>query len=134
MAKDPGQKRSLDEIKQRIERSRYELGRDLGGLRYELDIPLKIKKSFQRKTALWITAAVVLGLMFTVGPVRKKKIYVDAKGKRKGTKKTGRDGFVPDSGKVCGWPSEARPRQLRNAEIQTIFQRRPLAGKMVRRF
>ena len=60
MAKDSGQKRSLDEIKQRIERSRYELGRDLGGLRYELDIPLKIKKSFQRKTTLWITAAVVV--------------------------------------------------------------------------
>lgn len=87
MAKDPGQKRSLDEIKQRIERSRYELGRDLSGLRYELDIPLKIKKSFQRKTALWITTAVIFGLIFTIGPVRKKKIYVDAKGKRKGTKK-----------------------------------------------
>jgi hypothetical protein len=87
MAKDSEQKRSLDEIKQRIERSRYELGRDLGGLRYELDIPLKIRKSFQRKTTLWITAAVIIGLMFTVGPVRKKKIYVDAKGKRKGTKK-----------------------------------------------
>jgi hypothetical protein len=84
MAKDPGQERSLNEIKQRIERSRYELGRDLSGLRYELDIPLKIKKSFQRKTVLWVASAIVLGLMFTVGSGRKKKIYVDARGKRKG--------------------------------------------------
>ena len=82
-----GEKRSLDEIKQRIERSRYRIGARPQRARYELDIPLKIKKSFQRKTTLWITAAVVVGLMFTVGPVRKKKIYVDAKGKRKGTKK-----------------------------------------------
>jgi hypothetical protein len=83
MAKDAGQKRSVEEITRRIERSRFDLGRDLDGLRYELDIPLKIKKSFQRKTVLWIAGAVVLGLIFTVGPARKKKIYVDAKGKRK---------------------------------------------------
>jgi hypothetical protein len=83
MAKEPGKDRSLAEIKQRIERSRYELGRDLSGLRYELDIPLRIKKSFQRKTVLWVAGAVVLGLMFTAGPRRKKKIYVDAKGRKK---------------------------------------------------
>jgi hypothetical protein len=83
MAKEPGKDRSLVEIKQRIERSRYELGRDLSGLRYELDIPLRIKKSFQRNTVLWVAGAVVLGLMFTAGPRRKKKIYVDAKGRKK---------------------------------------------------
>ena len=83
MAEEPGKDRSLAEIKQRIERSRYELGRDLSGLRYELDIPLRIKKSFQRKTVLWVAGAIVLGLMFTAGPRRKKKIYVDAKGRKK---------------------------------------------------
>ena len=83
MAKKPGKDRSLDEIKQRIERTRYELGRDVSGLRYELDFPLKIRKSFQRQTVLWISAALVLGLLFAVGPARKKKIYVDAKGKKK---------------------------------------------------
>jgi hypothetical protein len=82
MAEEPGKDRSLAEIRQRIERSRYELGRDLSGLRYELDIPLRIKKSFQRNTVLWVAGAVVLGLMFTAGSRRKKKIYVDAKGKK----------------------------------------------------
>lgn len=84
MAKESGTDGSLNEIKRRIEQSRYELGRDLSGLRYELDIPLKIKKSFQRNTVVWVAAAVVLGLMFTGGPRRRKKIYVDAKGRKKG--------------------------------------------------
>jgi hypothetical protein len=83
MAKEPGKDRSLAEIKQRIERSRYQLGRDVSGLRYELDIPLKIRKSFQRNTVLWVTGAIIIGLMFTAGPRRKKKMYVDAKGKKK---------------------------------------------------
>ena len=83
MAEEPGKDESLAEIKQRIERSRYELGRDLSGLRYELDFPLKLKKSFQRNTVLWVAGAVVLGLMFSAGSRRKKKIYVDAKGKRR---------------------------------------------------
>ncbi len=87
MAEDPGKDRSLAEIKERIERSRYELGRDLRGLRYELDIPLKIKKSFQRKTVLWVAGAILLGLMSTAGSARKKKIYIDAKGKKKGQEK-----------------------------------------------
>ena len=82
MAKEPGKDRSLAEIKQRIERSRYDLGRDLSGLRYELDIPLRVKKSFQRNTVLWVAGAVVLGLMFTAGS-RRKKIYVDARGRKK---------------------------------------------------
>lgn len=84
MAKEPGKDRTLADIKERIERSRYQLGRDLSGLRYELDIPLKIKKSFQRNTVLWVAGVVIIGLMFTVGPGRKKKIYIDAKGRKKG--------------------------------------------------
>ena len=73
MAEEPGKDQSLAEIKQRIERSRYDLGRDLSGLRYELDFPLKIKKSFQRNTALWVAGAVVLGLLFTAGSKENQK-------------------------------------------------------------
>ncbi len=86
MAEKSGKDRSLDEIKQRIAHSRDHLGRDLSGLRYELDFPLKIRKSFQRQTVVWISAAVVLGLMFAISPARKKKVYVDVKGRRKKTK------------------------------------------------
>jgi hypothetical protein len=51
----------------------------LSGLRYELDLPLKFRKSFQRSTGIWIAAAAVVGVMLTVLP-RKKKIVVKAKG------------------------------------------------------
>jgi len=58
----------------------------LSGLRYELDFPLKFRKSFQRQTVLWIGAAIVVGVMFAVMPARTKKISVNAKatGKSKG--------------------------------------------------
>jgi hypothetical protein len=83
MAEKSRKDESLSEIKQRVDRSRDQLGRDLMGLRYELDIPLKIRKSFQRNTVLWIAAVVGLGLVFTILPARKKKIYVNAKGRKK---------------------------------------------------
>ena len=50
MAEKPGQEKSLHELRQQAAHSRDRLGRDLSGLRYELDFPLKFRKSFQRQT------------------------------------------------------------------------------------
>jgi hypothetical protein len=58
--------------------------RDLTALRYELDFPLKFRKSFQRQTVLWIGAAIVVGVAFAVMPARTKKVRVNAKAKSKG--------------------------------------------------
>jgi hypothetical protein len=82
MAKEPGQEKSLHQLRQEIAHSRDRLARDLSGLRYELDFPLKFRKSFQRQTVIWITAAIVVGVVFAVMPARTKKVYV--KGKRNG--------------------------------------------------
>jgi hypothetical protein len=84
MAKEPGQEKSLHELRQEIAHSRDRLARDLGGLRYELDFPLKFRKSFQRQTVVWITAAVVVGVIFAVMPARTKKVQVKAKAKTDG--------------------------------------------------
>src|SRR3979411_1344987 len=65
MAKEPGQEKSLYELRQEIAHSRDRLARDLNGLRYELDFPLKFRKSFQRHTATWISAAVLTGVVLT---------------------------------------------------------------------
>jgi hypothetical protein len=65
-------------LRQEIAHSRDRLARELGGLRYELDFPLKFRKSFQRRTGVWLTAAAVLGVLFTAVP-RKKKVIVKAK-------------------------------------------------------
>lgn len=82
MAKEPGQEKSLHQLRQEIAHSRDRLARDLGGLRYELDFPLKFRKSFQRQTVVWITAAVVIGVVFAVMPARTKKVRVRAKENR----------------------------------------------------
>ena len=81
MAEKPGQEKSLHELRQQAAHSRDRLGRDLSGLRYELDFPLKFKKSFQRQTVLWIGAAIVVGVIFVVMPARTKKVYVRRGGK-----------------------------------------------------
>src|SRR5436190_18806684 len=82
MAKESGQEKSLHKLRQEVAHSRDWLARDLNGLRYELDFPLKLRKSFQRQTAAWIAAAVVVGVVFAVMPARTRKVAVKVKGTR----------------------------------------------------
>jgi hypothetical protein len=84
MAQKPGQEKSLHELRQEAAHSRDRLGRDLTGLRYELDFPLKFRKSFQRQTVLWIGAAIVVGVVFAIMPARTKKVQIKAKTKDRG--------------------------------------------------
>jgi hypothetical protein len=89
MAKKTGQEKSLHELRQEVAHSRDRLARDLSGLRYELDFPLKFRKSFQRQTVLWITAAVVIGVVFAVMPARTKRLRMKAKAKTRSDPKEG---------------------------------------------
>jgi hypothetical protein len=86
MAEKPGQEKSLHELRQEAAHARDRLARDLTGLRYELDFPLKLRKSFQRQTVLWIGAAIVVGVVFAVMPARTKKVKVQARTKGDGQK------------------------------------------------
>lgn len=94
MAKEPGQTRSLHQLRQEVAHSRDRLARDLGGLRYELDFPLKFRKSFQRQTLLWVGAAVVIGVVFAVMPARTKKVYVKGKTNGKGKGEEQKKGLI----------------------------------------
>jgi hypothetical protein len=80
MAKEPRSDKSIDELKIEIARSRERVGRDFRGLRYELDFPAKIRRSFRHQPAVWITAAIMVGTLVVFLPLRKKKISVDLKG------------------------------------------------------
>jgi hypothetical protein len=80
MAQEPRKPR--EQIKREIDLSRDRLERDLEGLRYELDIPRRIRKSLQSQTAIWIGAAALIGLALTFLPSRKKEVYLDAKSGR----------------------------------------------------
>ena len=91
MAEKPGQEKSVHELRQQAAHARDRLGKDLEGLRYELDFPLKFRKSFQRQTVLWIGAAIVVGLIFAVMPAREKKIYVRGKKGKSDQKQKGEE-------------------------------------------
>jgi hypothetical protein len=101
MAEKSGHKKSIDELRTEIERSRERVGRDLGGLHHELDFPAKFRRSFREQTVPWITAAVAVGTLIALAPMRKKKIYVDAKSSRQSQKKLVETGFALAALKVA---------------------------------
>jgi hypothetical protein len=77
MAKGPEQNDSTEKLSEEIARSRDVVSRDLGGVRYELDFPRKIRRSFQSQTLLWVAAVAAIGILVSTLPARKKKIYVE---------------------------------------------------------
>lgn len=76
MAEESGSKQSSDKVKMEIERSRHLLARDVSGLRYELDLPGKIRRSFQGNTTAWVVGAIALGAVMVVLPRMRKKVYI----------------------------------------------------------
>ena len=107
MAEKSTDNRSIDELRAEITDSRERVGRDLCGLRYELDFPAKFRRSFREQTVSWITAAGAVGALIALAPMRRKKIYVDAKSSRKSQKKLVETGFALAALKLVG--SLARP-------------------------
>jgi hypothetical protein len=94
MAEKPEQGKSLHELRQEAAHSRDRLGRDLSGLRYELDFPLKFRKSFQRQTVVWIGAAIVLGVIIMTLPPRTKKVKISARGNGKSRGEHQKEGLL----------------------------------------
>jgi hypothetical protein len=77
------------------------VSRDLRGLQYELDIPAKFRRSFRKQTGSWLTAATAVGALIALAPMRKKKIYVDAKSGRKSQKKLVETGLALGALKIA---------------------------------
>ena len=77
MAEIPRKDRAV--IKSDIALSRDRIGRELSGLRYELDLPRKLKSSFRHSPVVWISTLAVLGIIIAVAPARTKKVYVRPK-------------------------------------------------------
>jgi hypothetical protein len=100
MAEKSGRNKSIDELKAEIAASRERVGRDLCGLRRELDFPARFRRSFREQTVSWISAAAAVGALIALAPMRKKKIYVNAKGKRESTKKLAETGLALGALKV----------------------------------
>ena len=94
MAEKSGRNKSIDELRAEIADSRERVGRDLRGLHHELDFPAKFRRSFREQTVSWMAAATAVGALIVLAPMRKKKIYVDAKTSRKSQKKLVETGFA----------------------------------------
>jgi len=94
MAEKSGRNKSIDELTTEIAESRERVRRDLRGLQYELDFPAKFRRSFREQTGSWLTAATAVGALIALAPMRRKKIYVDAKGARKSQRKLVETGFA----------------------------------------
>src|ERR1041384_8178397 len=107
MAEKSGRNKSIDELRAEIAASRERVGRDLCGLRRELDFPGRFRRSFREQTVSWIAAAAAVGALIALAPMRSKKIYVDAKTSRKSQKKLVETGFALAAVKVVA--SLARP-------------------------
>ena len=87
MAEKSGRNKSIEELRAEIGQSRGRVARDLRGLKYEVDFPAKLRRSFRQQTVSWLSAAAAVGALIALAPMRKKKIYVDAKSGRKSQKK-----------------------------------------------
>ena len=101
MAEKSGRNRSTGELRAEIGRSRERVARDLRGLQYELDFPAKLRRSFREQTVSWLTAAAAVGTLIVLLPVRKKKIYIDAKRDGKRQKKFLEAGFILGASKIA---------------------------------
>jgi hypothetical protein len=87
MAEKSGRNKSIDELTAEIGQSRERVARDLRGLKYEVDFPAKFRRSFRQQTVSWLSAAAAVGALIALAPMRKKKIYVNAKSGRKSQKR-----------------------------------------------
>ena len=118
---------SINELKTEIAGSRQRLSRELQGLRYELDFPSKFRRSFRKQTGSWISAAAAVGALIALAPMRKKKVYVDAKSRRKGDKKLMQTGLAMAALKLVG--NLARPLVMEFVKNRFFYSGEPSRGR-----
>lgn len=123
MAENSG---STNELRAEIAGSRERLTRELQGLRYELDFPAKFRRSFRKQTGSWIGAAAAVGAIIALAPMRKKKVYVNAKSRRKGDKKLMETGLALAAMKLVG--NLARPVIIEFVKNRFFYSGEPSRG------
>lgn len=85
MAEKSGSDETPIELRQKIARSRELVVRDLSGLRYELNFPLKLRRAFERNTVVWVGAALAVGLFLALLQARTRKVYIHPAGQKGGS-------------------------------------------------
>jgi len=118
---------SINELRSEITDSRQRVTRELQGLRYELDFPAKFRRSFRKQTGSWISAATAVGALIALAPMRKKKVYVDAKTRRKSDKKLMETGLAMAAIKLVG--NLARPVIMEFVKNRFFYSGEPPRGR-----
>ena len=118
---------SIDELKGEIAGSRERVARELQGLRYELDFPAKFRRSFRKQTGSWISAAAAVGALIALAPMRKKKVYVDARGQRNRDRKLIETGLAMAALKIVG--NLARPVIMEFVKNRFFYSGEPSRGR-----
>jgi len=118
---------SIDELTAQIAHSRARVATNLRGLRYELDFPAKFRRSFRQQTVSWISAAAAVGALIALAPMRKKKIYVDARGRRKSDKKLMQTGVALAAMKLVA--NLARPIIMEFVKNRFFYSGEPSRGR-----
>jgi hypothetical protein len=118
---------SINKLKSQIADSRERVARELDGLRYELDFPAKFRRSFRKQTGSWISAATAVGALIALAPMRKKKIYVDAKGQPKRDKKLMETGLALAATKFV--TNLAKPVVMEFVKNRFFYSGEPSRGK-----
>ena len=118
---------STNELTADIAGSRHRVATELRGLRYELDFPAKFRRSFQKQTGSWIGAATAVGALIALAPMRKKKVYVDARNRRKGDKKLMETGLAMAAIKLVG--NLARPVIMEFVKNRFFYSGEPPRGR-----
>ena len=118
---------SIDDLKAEIAGSRESLTRELRGLRYELDFAGKFRRSFRKRTGSWLSAAAAVGALIALAPTRKKRVYVDARSRRKPDKKLLETGLGLAAVKLV--INLARPVILEFVKSRFFYSGEPSRGK-----
>ena len=118
---------STNELTRDIAGSRQRIATELRGLRYELDFPAKFRRSFRKQTGSWISAATAVGALIALAPMRKKKVYVNARSQRKGDKKLMETGLAIAAIKLVG--NLARPVIMEFVKNRFFYSGEPSRGR-----
>jgi type IV secretory pathway component VirB8 len=119
--------KSINELIGETTSSRERLARELKGLRYELDFPAKFRRSFRKQTGSWVTAATAVGAIIALAPMRRKKVYVDAKSRRKKETKLMETGLAMAALKLVG--NLARPVIMEFVKNRFFYSGEPSRGR-----
>jgi type IV secretory pathway component VirB8 len=118
---------STNELTRDIAGSRQRIATEFRGLRYELDFPAKFRRSFRKQTGSWISAATAVGALIALAPMRKKKVYVNARSPRKGDKTLMATGLAMTAIKLMG--NLARPVIMEFVKNRFFYSGEPSRGR-----